>query len=328
MSAFNGSGQFLISGTGLPYVPNTTISSTVANTLNSNLATGLSTTICRDGQSTVTANIPFAGFKLTGIGNGTAATDAAAFGQITSGLATLTGFLGGLTLSTAGSSATFGIAAGIAADSTSALLLSLASAFTKTTSSWAVGTATGSLDTGSIANSTWYHVFIIGAPMVTPDILISLSPTAPTLPATYTLFRRIGSMKTDGSGNWKKFSQRGNEFLWDVPIEDYDFVTSGTTSARTETISVPTGVQVNALIRYILVYGSNQTYCLVSSLDVADTTPSNSLFSCIVFSIEQYAFQPLSVRTNTSAQIRNRINQSDGQFCIMTIGWIDSRGQS
>lgn len=82
MSAFNGSGQFTISGTGLPYVPNTTISSTVANTLNSNLATGLSTTICRDGQSTVTANIPWAGFKLTGLGAGTAATDAVNLGQV------------------------------------------------------------------------------------------------------------------------------------------------------------------------------------------------------------------------------------------------------
>ena len=40
-------------------------------------------------------------------------------------------------------------------------LLSLASAYTKTTSAWGVGTGNGSLDTGSIANSTWYHVYLI-----------------------------------------------------------------------------------------------------------------------------------------------------------------------
>lgn len=59
MSAFNGSGQFVISGTGLPYVTGTTISSTVANQLDTDLATGLSTTITKDGQTTTTAAIPF-----------------------------------------------------------------------------------------------------------------------------------------------------------------------------------------------------------------------------------------------------------------------------
>ena len=35
------------------------------------MATGLSTAITKDGQTTVTANIPFAGFKLTGLGAAT-----------------------------------------------------------------------------------------------------------------------------------------------------------------------------------------------------------------------------------------------------------------
>jgi hypothetical protein len=40
------------------------------------MATGLSTAICRDGQSTITANIPFSNNKITGLGDATAATDA------------------------------------------------------------------------------------------------------------------------------------------------------------------------------------------------------------------------------------------------------------
>jgi uncharacterized membrane protein len=60
MSAYNGSGTFVISGTGLPFVTATTISSTVANQLNTDLASGLSTAICKDGQTTTTAAIPFA----------------------------------------------------------------------------------------------------------------------------------------------------------------------------------------------------------------------------------------------------------------------------
>lgn len=67
MSAYNGSGTFVITGVGLPYVTATTISSTVANQLNTDLASGLSTAICKDGQTTTTTVIPFAsGVTLSG----------------------------------------------------------------------------------------------------------------------------------------------------------------------------------------------------------------------------------------------------------------------
>lgn len=75
MSGFNGSGTFNISGVGLPYVSGTTISSSVANQLNTDLATGLSTCITKDGQSTVTANIGWNNFNinnLSALGIGTA----------------------------------------------------------------------------------------------------------------------------------------------------------------------------------------------------------------------------------------------------------------
>ena len=58
--AYNGSGTFLINTTGQPVVSGTIISSTVFNALTSDLATGLSTAICKDGQTATTARIPFA----------------------------------------------------------------------------------------------------------------------------------------------------------------------------------------------------------------------------------------------------------------------------
>ena len=48
------------------------------------MATGLSTAITKDGQTTVTANIPLAGFKITGLGAATVGTDAVQYGQIQS----------------------------------------------------------------------------------------------------------------------------------------------------------------------------------------------------------------------------------------------------
>lgn len=45
-------------------------------------ATGLSTCLTKNGQTTPTANIPLGGFKITGLANGVAATDAATVGQV------------------------------------------------------------------------------------------------------------------------------------------------------------------------------------------------------------------------------------------------------
>jgi hypothetical protein len=87
--SYNGSGTFLINSTGQPVVANTVISATVFNALTSDLATGLSTAITKDGQTTITANIPFGSNKITGLGAGTAATDAANLGQVQSTVAKL-----------------------------------------------------------------------------------------------------------------------------------------------------------------------------------------------------------------------------------------------
>ncbi len=90
MSSWNGSGVFLISGTGLPYVGATVISSTVANQLNTDLATGLTNTICKDGQSTPTADIGFGGFKAINLAAGSSANDAVTFTQVSPATGTFT----------------------------------------------------------------------------------------------------------------------------------------------------------------------------------------------------------------------------------------------
>jgi hypothetical protein len=110
--SFNGSGTFVINSSGQPVVANTVVSTTVFNALTADLATGLSTCITKDGQTTPTANIPMGTFKLTGLGVGSAATDSATVGQVqasttklitVAGTDTITGTLSpGLTAYTAG----------------------------------------------------------------------------------------------------------------------------------------------------------------------------------------------------------------------------------
>jgi hypothetical protein len=64
------------------YVPGTTILATSVNSDLNDMASALTASIARDGQTTPTANIPLGGFRITGLGSATAATDAATLGQV------------------------------------------------------------------------------------------------------------------------------------------------------------------------------------------------------------------------------------------------------
>jgi hypothetical protein len=77
----NGSGTYSLPA-GNPVVTGTVISSTVQNNTTSDIATALTNSIAKDGQTTPTANLPMGGFKLTGLGAGSVATDSAHLGQI------------------------------------------------------------------------------------------------------------------------------------------------------------------------------------------------------------------------------------------------------
>ena len=93
--SFNGSGTFVINTAGQPVVSGTVISSTAFNALTADLATGLSTCITKDGQTTPTANIPMGSNKLTGLAVGTDATDAATVSQVQSTTVKLIGSVSG-----------------------------------------------------------------------------------------------------------------------------------------------------------------------------------------------------------------------------------------
>jgi hypothetical protein len=240
-------------------------------------------------------------------------------------------YLTGLTLSTAGSSATFGIAAGVAVDSTNAGFMSLATAFTKTTSAWSLGAAGGALDTGTIANSTWYHVYLIKRTDTgVVDVVVSANASAPALPTNYTLFRRIGSLLTNGSAQWVLFSQNGDEFLWSTPVNDINTTTLGTTPTLFST-SVPPGIKVNVMFRAYMIATSAQAGVLINSPDeaIAAVNSPNGNFSMQSGTIGTTAgtLVTLNVRTNTASQIRAVAQFAGTTLATATFGYIDTRGK-
>jgi hypothetical protein len=233
------------------------------------------------------------------------------------------GYLNGLTLSTAGSSASFGIAAGVATSDDATTPMKLSTAYAKTTGAWAVGSGNGSLDTGSIANNAWYHVFLIErVDTGVVDILVSVSATTPTLPANYTKRRRIGSMKTDGTGQWIRFSQVGSTFLWYTDALDVNNGTIGTT-AISVTISTPPGVRMLALLRLAITNTTAGAAVRVSSLDVSDQTPASGNSNLAVQVASTFMFAEIDEVTNTTSQVRMRSSGSGTTYYVNTKGWVD-----
>jgi hypothetical protein len=240
-------------------------------------------------------------------------------------------YLAGCTLSTAGASATMSIAAGAAMSSANSFLMTVP-AIAKTTSAWAVGTAAGGLDTGAIANSTWYHFYAIRRPDTgVTDVIFSLSASAPTLPANYTQYRRIASWRTNGSAQWESVLQDGDYFQWLTPPLDVNATNPGI-AAVTRTLSVPTGINVQAEMNANLVINTSSAGVYLSDLAAVDLAPSFSASPLATF------FSPVTssgigvkcaVRTNTSAQIRSRLSASDASSIlrIATTGWFDTRGR-
>jgi hypothetical protein len=471
----NGSGTYNLYVPGNPVITGTTISSTWANNTLNDIATALTNSIAKDGQTTPTANLPMGTFKLTGLGVGSAATDSVNMSQLQSGVAiyltavagvdtitasatpaitayaagnrftfvaagantgavtlninglgakavtkggttplitgdilsgaaleviydgtqfqligvsasapfidstaiikgsadatklwrvevdgftaattrvatppdkdiTLAGlvdirsYIAGLTMSTAGASATMSIAAGSCNDSTNAFNMQL-SAIAKTTSAWAVGTAQGGLDTGAIANSTWYHFYAIRRPDTgVVDVTFSTNASLPTLPANYTLYRYIGSGLTNGSAQWTRFFQDGDEFSWDVATLDVNVTTPGT-AAVSRTLNTPLGQRVKALINAQLTTNANTigNSLYLSDLTITDTAPSltaaplgSLAFNSGAAVVSNTVGAQVAIWTNTSSQIRSRVTTSDANTVvrIATTGYINPRGKN
>ncbi len=76
------SGVFSINSAGQPVVTGTVISSTAFNALTSDLASGLSTCVLKDGTQTITANLPMGGYKFTGLGAGSTSGDSVRYEQV------------------------------------------------------------------------------------------------------------------------------------------------------------------------------------------------------------------------------------------------------
>jgi hypothetical protein len=245
----------------------------------------------------------------------------------------LRSYIAGLALSNDGGTpnSVLDIAAGQAADSTNAVMISIG-AFTKSTAgAWAANSGSNGMGNGlTIAASTWYHV-ILANNGGTPDIYFDTSATGANRPAgiSDTKVRRIGSFLTDGSAHIIAFTQVANEFYWSTPVADVNGVTPSTTNQTAVTMTIPLGVK-SRLIARVTASAVNVAYVFTGPDDAnvaASATVGTAASLDLDGNVNGVIRFPITIYSNTSSQISYRASASgSGTFSISTLGWIDDRG--
>ena len=238
----------------------------------------------------------------------------------------LQGHIGGLGIANDGVSpqTVIDTSAGVATSDDATTMMKLAS-FTKSTAAWAVGSGNGCLDSGTIAASTWYHLFVIERTDTgVVDELCSTSATGPTFPSSYTKKRRIGSFKTDASAHILAFSQFGTgntrEYVWAAPLMDVNADTTLGTSNKLYTINAPFGIKALARVTaQVSNTASNVGFTIASPDETSQALNNIRVISGTLAGGEEFL-----VRTNASSQIQLISSApTNNTVWLSCSGWIE-----
>lgn len=221
------------------------------------------------------------------------------------------------------------VAAGEATDETGEVVMVLSAAITKQIDAgWAVGTNAGGLNTGAVANSTWYEVLLIYRQDTgVVDVMFSTEANRNTLPTNYTHKRHIGWVRR-GTATNLAFTQKGDIITLTAGINDIS--ATATASATSRTLTVPPGCIARfrgaCLGNTSLNAANGIVFSELAESDVAPATSNghNSIGSGDFALVDAGHFE---LRVNGSSQIRDRAISATGSMAydIETYGWIDNR---
>ena len=331
-----------LSGGGAVSLGNTTTLSLATNALTVAAGTGLSGGGAVSLGGATTLALPTSGVSagsytlMSGTVDAEGRLTAASSGSAPASVQT--NYLGGMWLAYESPGTYVAIAPGNCADSTNVSNLSSSVFYYKSISgTWVAGAgAPGSpvngLDTGSVAINTWYHLFAIFNPTSKVTDFVWSATTLPSagpsvLPSGYTLFRRIGSCKTNASSEFIQFIQQGDHFTWITPIADQSNVSCTASVLYTPTLTTPLNVETEAEISigfgrptggggfaaWSPVATGLSAYGINAAVLQCDPSGANS-------------WTKTRLLTNTASQI-NVSPQASGAYYVNTFGYYDIRGK-
>lgn len=333
--SYNGSGTFNINSAGQPVVAGTTISSTVFNSLTSDLATGLTTALTKDGQSTPTANITMGTYKITNLGAATAGTDAVRFSQIQAGTEKLLAVTGtntiigsatpALTAYTAGNAFTFVVAS----SNTTAVTLNIDGLGAKAiTRDGTTALVSGDMVTGEVVlvvydgtqfqvlnSNSFTNLNVSGTLSVTGVATLTAQPILSSLTAS-------SAVATDASKGLVSVTNTGtgNNVLATSAAMTTPTITNPTVTNYVESVvAIGTVTTTNTIA---LTSGTVQTATLTASTACTFTMPANVAGKSFVLLLKQAASTGNGTATFTSVKFGTAgaptITAAAGKMDILT----------
>lgn len=228
----------------------------------------------------------------------------------------------------------FGAGTATVSDGTNYTIATTSSTITKQLdASWAVGTAAGGLDAGSIAADTWYHLWVImRSDTYVVDFLFSTSATSPTMPTNYDFKRRIGAVLTDGSSNILAYTQSGHEFFWGETDTDVALTSStSTTWASLTGFVTPDDVSTRGILQCSC-RDTSSAKPWVSFWPADFDTPTVHAYICQSQLNNSLTLQVNVFYLQTTAAsppaIQYMVNTATVDVYIRTLGWEDPRGRT
>lgn len=154
------------------------------------------------------------------------------------------------------STTAFTVALGSCLDSTGNFQLTAPSTITVT----ATSTGLNGIDTGALAASTMYAIYLVADPVTQQSIgaMVSTNLTTPLLPFGYSAYARIGFIATDASshfllGYWSAGNTSDRLFMYDAP--QATAITAGAATTYTA-VSLETLAPLATNLRRVWIYST------------------------------------------------------------------------
>lgn len=229
------------------------------------------------------------------------------------------------------------VTAGAATNSTNNGQIVLAAAIVKQfDAAWAVGTNAGGMNTGVVANSTWYEVHLIRrSDTGVVDVMITTAANRATLPTGYDSQRYLGSVRRGVATNLQ-FTQIGDHFTLTTQIMDADITPTVTAAQVTLTVPPSTIARFRGSL-FFAALNAASIKTVLSEIVEGNVAPQGTtgIVSLNVSNIGDtagfYAQQAghFELRANASSQIEHDSDLTGGtedeSLVISTFGWIDHR---
>ncbi len=225
----NGTGTYVLPA-GQPVVTLTSISSTVFNTLTTDLANALTTSVATDGQSAMTGNLNLGTHKITNLAAGTADSDAVRLDQV------LTPARYGTTSLTGQPTA----ATPLTKYDINAIYIELTNSVFHTIVFGNPGTLTCDLglagpiingrdQAGAFSVNTWIYIYFISNGSTIASIA-STNSFAPVLPSGYTYWCLATAIFWNAASNIVPCRTRGSKVFWSPKL---NVLAAGTATVET-----------------------------------------------------------------------------------------------